>query len=123
MGTMYNEQGLSPQAQDLHRALASLIEELEAVDWYNQRADVTPDAALKAIVIHNRNEEMEHAAMALEWIRRAVPEFDQCLKTYLFTTGEITAIEEAAAGGEGAAEAPAAPAGDLGIGRLAKGGK
>jgi len=111
---------LSAQARDLHRALTSLIEELEAIDWYNQRADVTADAALKAILLHNRNEEIEHASMALEWIRRQVPQFDQDLRTYLFTTGEITAIEGAATGGGGEAK-PAASAGDLGIGSLKKG--
>lgn len=124
MATVYQEpvNELSAQARDLHRALTSLIEELEAVDWYNQRADVTTDAPLKAILLHNRNEEIEHAAMALEWIRRQVPEFDRDLRTYLFTTGEITAIEDAATGGGDSGEAkPAASAGDLGIGSLKKG--
>jgi len=122
MATVYHEpvNELSAQARDLHRALTSLIEELEAIDWYNQRADVTADAALKAILLHNRNEEIEHASMALEWIRRQVPQFDQDLRTYLFTTGEITAIEGAATGGGGEAK-PAASAGDLGIGSLKKG--
>ncbi len=98
MGTVYNESGLSPEAQEVHRALASLIEELEAVDWYNQRADVTRDESLKAILLHNRNEEIEHASMALEWLRREMPNFDRELRTYLFTTAPVTEVEEA--GGE-----------------------
>lgn len=121
MATVYHEpvNELSAPARDMHRALTSLVEELEAVDWYNQRADVTGDAALKAILLHNRDEEIEHATMALEWIRRQMPKFDADLRTYLFTTGDVTAIEEAAVeGGEGVA---AAPAGDLGIGSLRKG--
>ncbi len=98
MGTVYNESGLSQEAQEVHRALASLIEELEAVDWYNQRADVTQDEGLKAILLHNRNEEIEHASMALEWLRRKMPNFDKELRTYLFTSAPITQVEEA--GGE-----------------------
>jgi hypothetical protein len=70
------------------------MEELEAVDWYNQRFDVCTDPQLKAILKHNRDEEIEHASMALEWIRRNFPKFDEALRTYLFTSGEITAIEE-----------------------------
>ncbi|NLV46617.1 MAG: hypothetical protein GXY07_19210 [Candidatus Hydrogenedentes bacterium] len=121
MATVYHEpvEELSPQARNMHRALTSLIEELEAVDWYNQRADVTDDAALKAILEHNRDEEIEHAAMTLEWIRRQMPKFDQELKTYLFTAGDITTIEDA--GDEvGGGTAPARSAG-LGIGSLKKG--
>jgi ferritin-like protein len=98
MGTVYNESGLSQEAQEVHRALASLIEELEAVDWYNQRADVTKDEGLKAILLHNRNEEIEHASMALEWLRRKISNFDKELRTYLFTTAAVTEVEEA--GGE-----------------------
>ncbi len=70
------EPGLSIEAQDLHRALASLQEELEAIDFYHQRADLTADESLRAILLHNRNDEMEHAVMLLEWVRRTVPEFD-----------------------------------------------
>lgn len=121
MATVYHEpvEQLSAQARNLHRALTSLIEELEAVDWYNQRADVTDDAALKAILEHNRDEEIEHAAMALEWIRRQMPKFDQELKTYLFTAGDITTIE--GAGGEAGGESAPASSADLGIGSLKKG--
>lgn len=121
MSTVYHEEGLSEQAQNVHRALASLIEELEAVDWYNQRVDVTNDAELKAILAHNRDEEVEHAAMALEWLRRLLPQFDEELKTYLFTTGPITAIEENEESGDD--EKSENGGGDLGIGKTAKGGQ
>jgi uncharacterized protein len=94
MSTVYHESGLSEEVKAAHRALSSLIEELEAVDWYNQRADVAQDEELKKILIHNRNEEMEHAAMLLEWLRRKYPDFDEELKTYLFKTAPITEIEE-----------------------------
>src|SRR5688572_17918928 len=87
---------LSTRTQDLHRAILSLMEELEAVDWYQQRIDATNDAELKRILEHNRDEEKEHAAMVLEWIRRRDVEFSRVLKTYLFTRGDVTAIEERA---------------------------
>ncbi len=98
MATTYHEPvgELSPAARNVHRALTSLIEELEAVDWYNQRVDVTEDAELKAVLAHNRDEEIEHAAMCLEWLRRQLPRFDEELKTYLFTSGPITELEEGA---------------------------
>ncbi|MEZ4331794.1 MAG: ferritin-like domain-containing protein [Myxococcota bacterium] len=76
---------LSPKTLDMHRAIVSLIEELEAVDWYQQRADACGDPELKAILEHNRDEEKEHAAMVLEWIRRRDPAFSKELKDYLFT--------------------------------------
>jgi uncharacterized protein len=76
---------LSDQTKDMHRAIVSLMEELEAVDWYNQRVDACKDEALKAILMHNRDEEKEHAAMVLEWIRRQDPILDKELKDYLFT--------------------------------------
>jgi ferritin-like protein len=94
MSTVYHESGLSKDAKEIHRALASLIEELEAVDWYNQRVDVTEDQNLKKVLAHNRDEELEHAAMALEWLRRKLPKLDKELKTYLFTSAPITEIEE-----------------------------
>ena len=81
---------LSAETQDLHRAIISLIEELEAVDWYNQRVDACSDPELKAILAHNRDEEKEHAAMMLEWIRRRDPKFDHELKDALFKQGPIT---------------------------------
>lgn len=90
---------LSQRTKDLHRALLSLMEELEAVDWYQQRADATGDPALQRILEHNRDEEKEHAAMTLEWIRRQDPGFDHVLRTYLFKEPtEITEIEEEATG-------------------------
>ncbi|MCA0437661.1 MAG: hypothetical protein M9891_15695 [Austwickia sp.] len=94
-----HEQNLSKQALDRHRAIVSLMEELEAVDWYNQRVEATGDAALKAILKHNRDEEAEHAAMLIEWLRRTYPEFGEELKTYLFTEGDILEAEEEATKG------------------------
>lgn len=80
---------LSDETRDMHRAIISLMEELEAVDWYNQRIDVCKDKELAAILKHNRDEEKEHAAMVLEWIRRKDPKFDDELKDYLFTEEPI----------------------------------
>ncbi len=80
---------LSEATQDMHRAIVSLMEELEAVDWYNQRVDACADAELKRILAHNRDEEKEHAAMMLEWIRRRDPAFDHQLKVSLFKNGPI----------------------------------
>ncbi len=80
---------LSDETKDMHRAIISLMEEMEAVDWYNQRIDCCKDDELKKILRHNRDEEKEHAAMVLEWIRRRDPKFDQQLKDYLFTEDEI----------------------------------
>src|SRR5688572_33176167 len=80
---------LSHETRDMHRAIVSLMEELEAVDWYNQRADACKDEDLKAILAHNRDEEKEHASMVLEWIRRKDPAFSKELKDYLFTTKSI----------------------------------
>lgn len=85
---------LSDESRDLHRAITSLMEELEAVDWYQQRIDVTKDRELASILRHNRDEEIEHAAMVLEWLRRRVPKFDEELREYLFTDKPIVAIEE-----------------------------
>ncbi len=85
----YHEENLSDETKDMHRALTSLIEELEAVDWYNQRVNVCSDDSLRAILAHNRDEEKEHAAMILEWIRRKDPAFDHELKDYLFTQKPI----------------------------------
>ncbi len=115
---------LSNEAREIHRAIASTIEELEAVNWYNQRADVTGDSDLEAILRHNRDEEIEHAAMALEWLRRRIPKLDEQLRTYLFTSDPITQIEEndSSARDTGAddgasPEAAEAATGDLGIRR------
>lgn len=80
---------LSAETRDMHRAIVSLIEELEAVDWYNQRADACTDPDLKKILAHNRDEEKEHAAMVLEWIRRRDPRMDKELHEYLFSGKDI----------------------------------
>ena len=82
----------------LHYAIASLMEELQAIDWYRQRADDTEDKQLKAILLHNAGEEIEHAAMLLEWIRRGEPRFDKELREYLFKDGPITELEKKATG-------------------------
>lgn len=108
-GTHEPMEMLQGETLDMHRAVASLMEELEAFDWYQQRIDATSDEALKRILAHNRDEEVEHAAMVLEWIRRRNPVFDRALRAYLFTAREITAIEVAATAAEGGAES-AAPA-------------
>jgi len=94
---------LTSQTLDLHRAIRSLMEELEAIDWYQQRVDATKDDALRAILAHNRDEEKEHASMLLEWIRRQDPAFDGHLKKYLFTAAPISErveqLEERSTGG------------------------
>jgi len=111
MSSGYNEADLSAGAGNVHRALASLQEELEAIDYYNQRLDRSDDAALKAILAHNRDEEVEHATMLLEWLRRNMPQFDATLKTYLFTNKPVEQIESDSAPAAGGA-------GSLGIGNL-----
>src|SRR5471030_1318496 len=107
---------------DHHRAIASLMEELEAVDWYNQRAKATKNPELRAILEHNRDEEKEHAAMALEWLRRSDSKMAQHLKTFLFTEGPITGIEATTVKGDGSGEEAggASSDGSLGIGSLRK---
>jgi hypothetical protein len=80
---------LTKETISLHHAIVSLMEEMEAVDWYRQRADDCDDAQLKEILLHNMREEMEHAAMVLEWIRRNSPEFDKQLRSNLFKEGPI----------------------------------
>jgi ferritin-like protein len=112
---------LGPEVIDQHRAIVSLMEELEAVDWYNQRAKATDNAELRAILEHNRDEEKEHAAMALEWLRRSDPTLSKHLKTFLFSEGPITEIEAelTANGGADGGSAPASDgSGSLGIGSL-----
>ena len=88
-GLHEDEGRLSGTVIDRHRALVSIMEELEAVDWYDQRAHATTDDALREVLAHNRDEEKEHAAMTLEWLRRHDPELDEHLRTYLFTEGDI----------------------------------
>ena len=113
-----NAEALGAEVIDTHRAIVSLMEELEAVDWYNQRAKATSNPDLRAILEHNRDEEKEHAAMVLEWLRRGDAKLAQHLKTFLFTDGPITEIEaEMVSGGGAEASAPAAD-GSLGIGSL-----
>jgi hypothetical protein len=112
---------LGPHAIDQHRAIVSLMEELEAVDWYNQRAQATSNLELRAILEHNRDEEKEHAAMALEWLRRNDPKLSEHLRTFLVTEAPITEIEaEKGVGGSSDEEASAIgpSAGSLGIGSL-----
>ena len=87
---------MTEQARDFSRAVKSVQEELEAVDWYNQRAQATKDKQLRRILEHNRDEEIEHAIMGLEYLRRISPVFEKHMRTYLFTEGDITEIEEKA---------------------------
>jgi ferritin-like protein len=108
-------ESLRPQTIDAHRAIESIMEEFEAVDWYAQRVDATSDPELAGILAHNGNEEKEHAAMTLEWLRRHDPKLDEHLRTYLFTTGSVLQIEKVAEA-PGAAAKPAD--GSLGIGSL-----
>lgn len=107
---------LSPATMDRHRAIVSIMEELEAVDWYDQRVEATDDPELAAILAHNRDEEKEHAAMLLEWLRRRDPQLDEQLRTYLFADGPILEAEAEAMGrgGEGADGAPPAAGGSIG---------
>lgn len=86
---------LPAETKDRHRALKSLQEELEAVDWYDQRIAVADDSELRAILAHNRDEEIEHAAMILEWLRRSGGAWDEELRTYLFTKEPIAEVENA----------------------------
>ena len=111
---------LGPEVIDRHRAIVSLMEELEAVDWYDQRAKATANAELRTILEHNRDEEKEHAAMALEWLRRNDPKMDEHLRTFLFKEGPIKEIEAdmKGAGGAESGEAGTTPDGSLGIGSL-----
>lgn len=115
---------LSQPTRDLHRGIVSLIEELEAVDWYQQRAEACGDDELRAVLVHNKNEEIEHAMMNLEWLRRNSPEFDANVRTYLLTQGPITEVEdetEQTAGGGASPGAGRGASGTLGIGSLKEG--
>lgn len=105
---------MDEETLDFTRALTSLKEEIEAVDWYNQRMSATKNDELRAILKHNRDEEIEHAAMTIEWLRRNMDTWDEELRTYLFTEGDITELEEGAeAGGEGNTNEPGLNIGDL----------
>lgn len=88
------ESKLTPKTLDMHRAIRSLMEELEAVDWYRQRADASPDKVLKEIMLHNAREEIEHACMVLEWLRRNDADFDKMMREFLFNDKDIVAHEE-----------------------------
>ena len=103
---------LSEQTRNLHRAIVSLMEELEAIDWYQQRADACTDTQLKDVLLHNKDEEIEHASMIMEWIRRHSTHFDEMMRKYLFSEQSITAIEDANKSGSAGAVS-----GGLGIGR------
>ena len=105
---------------DRHRAIVSIMEELEAVDWYDQRVAAATDPELADVLAHNRDEEKEHAAMTLEWLRRADPVLDRHLRTYLFTEGSIRSIEQESEHDDGSEPEPDTPAddGSLGIGSL-----
>jgi ferritin-like protein len=103
---------------DRHRAISSLMEELEAVDWYDQRIAASQDESLKALLAHNRDEEKEHAAMVLEWLRRHDPVLDENLRTYLFTSVPITEVEDEVMAGNPAAEPRPEGDGSLRIGSL-----
>jgi ferritin-like protein len=105
---------LNPDTLDQHRAYESLREELEAIDWYSQRIDATSDDELKRVLAHNCDEEKEHAAMVLEWLRRRDPAFDRKLRAYLFTTGRIERERQARTG------PGAEPDQSLGLGDLKK---
>lgn len=117
------EDRLGEDVKDRHRALASMMEELEAVDWYDQRVDAATDPELREILAHNRDEEKEHFVMTLEWLRRHDPKLSEELQSRLFTTGSIVAQEAAEKEGGRSESGAARPAGDgsLGIGSL-KGG-
>lgn len=111
---------LSRSTLDRHRAITSLQEELEAVDWYDQRVEATEDPSLAALLAHNRDEEKEHAAMNLEWLRRNDAGFDQQLRTYLFTDQPITEVEGTAMNGGSSSSRSSSGGNDgsLGIGSL-----
>ena len=113
-------ESLRPATLDRHRAIESIMEELEAVDWYDQRVDAAGDPELAAILAHNRDEEKEHAAMTLEWLRRRDPVLDQHLRAYLFTSASVLAIEHEAAADEGGSDggSEGGPDGSLAIGSL-----
>ena len=109
-GLHESEDKLASSTIDRHRAVVSIQEELEAVDWYDQRVDATDDAELASVLAHNRDEEKEHAAMTLEWLRRNDTVLDRHLRTYLFTSSPIVGLEAASEAGP-----PSADAGSVGV--------
>src|SRR3954453_7308732 len=117
-----NADKLGPAVINRHRAIVSLMEELEAVDWYDQRVQATDDPTLAAVLAHNRDEEKEHAIMTLEWLRRHDPVLDEHMRTYLFTDKPITEIEvEAESDGDDGG--PSGGDGSLGLGNLGGGSR
>ena len=109
---------LKPGTMDRHRAIVSIMEELEAVDWYDQRVDAAGDDELRAILAHNRDEEKEHAAMTLEWLRRHDAKWNEQLRNYLFSDKPILEVEESIDQAEQAGKSEPAADGCLGIGDL-----
>ncbi|MDD4573300.1 MAG: ferritin-like domain-containing protein [Sphaerochaeta sp.] len=109
---------LDEKTRDISRAITSLREELEAIDWYNQRVYTTKDQELKEVMAHNRDEEIEHAVMTFEWLRRNMAGFDEDMKTYLFTEGSLLEAEEKATGTAGGSAAPESSKPGLNIGNL-----
>lgn len=95
---------LSEDTKNTHRAIVSLMEELEAIDWYQQRAEACSDPELAAVLTHNKNEEVEHAMMTLEWLRRKQPVFAENIATYINSSGPILEVEEQMTGGGGNGE-------------------
>ena len=124
MGEQYHEpvELIPEDDRNIIRALISVKEEIEAIFWYHQRAVASQDEALRQIMMHNRDEEIEHAVMGLEYLRRKMPAFDEEMRTYLFTNAPITQIEELAEAGEGGEQAADASKPknqtDLGIGKM-----
>ena len=117
--TTLHEEGLPPDVIDRHRAIVSMMEELEAVDWYDQRAAVASDPALAAVLGHNRDEEKEHFVMTLEWLRRNDPKLDEHLRTYLFTDpADIIEVERAAEHGGAAPASDDTTSASLRVGNL-----
>ena len=113
-------EAIDEQTRNISRALTSLREELEAIDWYNQRVNTTTDQELKSIMAHNRDEEIEHAVMAMEWLRRNMAGFDEDMKTYLFTEGSLLEVEKQATSADGSAGTEGPKAGGMTIGNLKK---
>lgn len=111
---------LKSETVDRHRAIVSIMEELEAVDWYDQRVDAAEDEELRAILAHNRDEEKEHAAMVLEWLRRHDSMLDEQLRAYLFTDTPVLEVEEAAEQAQASNADDATADGSLAIGSLKK---
>lgn len=112
---------LTGQGRNFVRALNSMKEEIEAVSWYHQRVESSNDQHLSNIMAHNRDEEIEHACMTLEWLRRNMPEWDEALRTYLFSEGDVTQLEEDATGGaENSSAEGNNSANDLGINKISK---